>query len=197
MTTTTPGTSQTARLLALITKGDNAFKARDLAAVDAVHRPDMVAYITGRAEAVYGRKAHAAAMQQIPQVFRGIHVNAPYPIQSGGGNWITVVTTVTGTSTGQMTPPDGTVIPRQARRSTSSSARPPSGTATSSSSSPRSGTPPCNAGRAASPSSDGPRPARGGPEAASRPAGPHQASGDRSGASSLARPDEGHAARRR
>ncbi|HEX6522680.1 MAG TPA: hypothetical protein VF070_22130 [Streptosporangiaceae bacterium] len=40
-----------------------------------------------------------------------MHVNTPYPIQSGGGDWITVVTTVTGTSTGQMTLPDGTVIP--------------------------------------------------------------------------------------
>jgi hypothetical protein len=35
MTTTTPGTSRTARLLTLISKGDNAFNARDFAAVDA------------------------------------------------------------------------------------------------------------------------------------------------------------------
>jgi hypothetical protein len=56
MTTTTPATSRTARLLALMTKGDNAFNARDFAAVDAVHHPDMVAYITGLAEPVYGRR---------------------------------------------------------------------------------------------------------------------------------------------
>ena len=61
MTTTTEGTSRTARLLALMKKGDAAFNARDFAAVDEVHHPDMVAYIPGLAEPVYGREAHAAA----------------------------------------------------------------------------------------------------------------------------------------
>jgi Rrf2 family protein len=35
----------------------------------------------------------------------------PYPIQFGSGDWITVVTRATGTFTGAMTLPDGTVIP--------------------------------------------------------------------------------------
>ena len=35
----------------------------------------------------------------------------PYPIQFGTGDWITVVTNATGTFTGEMTLPDGTVIP--------------------------------------------------------------------------------------
>jgi hypothetical protein len=35
----------------------------------------------------------------------------PYPIQFGSGDWITVVTNSTGTFTGEMTLPDGTVIP--------------------------------------------------------------------------------------
>ena len=35
----------------------------------------------------------------------------PYPIQFGGDDWITVVTNVTGTFTGEMTLPDGKVIP--------------------------------------------------------------------------------------
>ena len=116
MTTTTPGTSRTA-LLALMTKGDNALNARDFAAVDAVRQPDIVAYITGLAEPIYGRKAHAAAMQQILQVFPDTHVNTLYPIQFAGGDWITVITTVTGTFTGQMTLPPGTVPPdRQGAR---------------------------------------------------------------------------------
>ena len=34
----------------------------------------------------------------------------PYPIQFGSGDWITVVTRSTGTFTGEMTLPDGTVI---------------------------------------------------------------------------------------
>jgi hypothetical protein len=39
-----------------------------------------------------------------------IHVHTPYPIQFGNGDWITVVTNVTGTFTGELVLPDGTVI---------------------------------------------------------------------------------------
>jgi hypothetical protein len=39
-----------------------------------------------------------------------MHVNAPYPIQFGNGDWITVVTHAAGTFTGQMALPDGKVI---------------------------------------------------------------------------------------
>ena len=51
-------------------------------------------------------------MQQILQLFPDTYVNTPYPIHFGG-DWITVITTVTGTMTGQMTLPDGTVTPVQ------------------------------------------------------------------------------------
>jgi hypothetical protein len=34
----------------------------------------------------------------------------PYPIQFGNGDWITVVTNVTGTFTGELVLPDGAVI---------------------------------------------------------------------------------------
>jgi hypothetical protein len=61
---TTTDTSRTTRLLALMKKGDDAFNARDFAAVDEVHHPNMIAYIPGLAEPVYGKEAHAAAMQQ-------------------------------------------------------------------------------------------------------------------------------------
>jgi SnoaL-like polyketide cyclase len=112
MTTTTGTTSRTAHLLALMKKGDDAFNARDFGAVDEVHHPDMIAYITGLAEPVYGKEAHAAAMQQLLRIFPDIHVYSdPYPIQFGSGDWITVVTNATGTFTGQMTLPDGTAIP--------------------------------------------------------------------------------------
>jgi ketosteroid isomerase-like protein len=134
MPTTIDDTSRTAHLLALMKKGDDALNARDFAAVDAVHHPDMVAYITGLAEPVYGREAHAAAMQQLLRMFPDMHVYSdPYPIQFGSGDWITVVTRATGTFTGEMTLPDGKVIASTGKRSTSSSGRPPSGTATSSS----------------------------------------------------------------
>src|SRR5882757_8135247 len=111
MATTTPTTSRTERLLALMAKGDDAFNARDFEAVDAVHHPDMIAFITGLAEPVYGREAHAAAMQQFLRSFPDMHVNTPYPIQFGSGDWITVVTHATGTFTGEITLPDGNVIP--------------------------------------------------------------------------------------
>jgi SnoaL-like protein len=57
--------NRTAHLLALMKKGDGAFNARDFAAVDATHHPDMVANITGNAQPIYGRAAHAAAMEQM------------------------------------------------------------------------------------------------------------------------------------
>jgi SnoaL-like polyketide cyclase len=94
-----------------MTKGDEAFNARDLEAVDAVHHPEMIAFITGLAEPVYGREAHSAAMQQFLRSFPDMHVDTPYPIQFGLGDWITVVTNTTGTFTGELALPDGDVIP--------------------------------------------------------------------------------------
>jgi SnoaL-like polyketide cyclase len=111
MAATNDGTSRTARLLALMKKGDDAFNARDFAAVDEVHHPEMIAYITGLAEPVYGREAHATAMRQMLRVFPDMHVHLPYTVQFGDGDWITVVTRATGTFTGQMARPDGSVIP--------------------------------------------------------------------------------------
>src|SRR6266516_2068020 len=109
---TTTGTSRTAHLLALMKNGDDAFNARDFAAVDQVHHPDMIAYITFLAEPVYGKAAHAAAMQQLLRIFPDIHVYSdPCPIQFGSGDWINVITNLTGTFTGAMTLPDGTGIP--------------------------------------------------------------------------------------
>ena len=46
------------------------------------------------------------------RIFPDMHVYSDsYPIQFGSGDWITVVTNSTGTFTGEMTLPDGTVIP--------------------------------------------------------------------------------------
>jgi SnoaL-like polyketide cyclase len=108
MATTTD--TRTAHLLELMTRGDDAFNARDWEAVDAVHHPDMVAHITGLAEPIYGSEGHSAAMQKFLRSFPDMHVNTPYPIQFGSGEWITVVTNATGTFTGEMVLPDGNVI---------------------------------------------------------------------------------------
>ena len=110
MATTTNAKNRTGQLLELMTKGDDAFNARDWEAVDAVHHPEMIAFITGLAEPVYGREAHAAAMQQFLRSFPDMHVDTPYPIQFGSGDWITVITRANGTFTGEMTLPDGNVI---------------------------------------------------------------------------------------
>lgn len=91
-------------------KGDDAFNARDWETVDSVHHPDMIAYIPGSPEPIYGAEAHHAAMLQFLRSFPDMHVNTPYPIQFGSGDWITVITNATGTFTGEMTLPGGKVI---------------------------------------------------------------------------------------
>jgi len=71
----------------------------------------MIAHITGHAQPIYGRAAHAAAMQKMLRIFPDVHVHSdPYAIQFGSGDWITVVTRVTGTFNGEMVLPDGKVI---------------------------------------------------------------------------------------
>jgi hypothetical protein len=57
-------TSRTTHLLALMKKGDDAFNDRDFAVLDEIHHPDMVAYVTGNAEPIYGSAAHAAMVRQ-------------------------------------------------------------------------------------------------------------------------------------
>jgi long-subunit fatty acid transport protein len=111
MATTTHTTDRTGHLLALMRQGDDAFNSRDVAAMDAVHHPDMIAHVTGNAETLYGRSAHSEAMAQFFAIFPDVHVdNDPYPVQFGSGDWITVITRTTGTFTGQMVLPDGTAI---------------------------------------------------------------------------------------
>ena len=111
MSTATLNTSRTAHLLELMKKGDDAFNARDVAAMNATHHPDMIAHIMGSPDPILGREAHAAMIQQMFCIFNDVHVhNDPYPIQFGNGDWITVITRATGTFTGEMIMPDGKVI---------------------------------------------------------------------------------------
>jgi len=60
MASATHTDSRTEHLIELMTKGDDAFNARDWDAVDTVHHPHMVAYVTGLAEPIYGSEAHSA-----------------------------------------------------------------------------------------------------------------------------------------
>jgi hypothetical protein len=112
MTTTTRDTSRTAHLLALMKRGDDAFNARDFAAADQVHHPGMVAHVMGSLEPIVGRDALGATLDGMLRAFPDMHVhNDPYPIQFGAGDWTTVIGRVTGTFSGEMVLPDGTVIP--------------------------------------------------------------------------------------
>jgi hypothetical protein len=108
---TTADTARTAHLLELMKKGDDLFNARNWQELEDVHHPDVIAYMTGSADPIYGRQAHGAAMRQLVKMFPDVRVHTPYPIQFGADNWITVVTNVTGTFTGKMTQPDGGVVP--------------------------------------------------------------------------------------
>jgi len=63
MPTATPTARRTEHLLALMTKGDDLFNARDWGALEVVHHPDMIAHIPGSAEPIYGREAHGAAVR--------------------------------------------------------------------------------------------------------------------------------------
>lgn len=111
MATTTQNTNRTTHLLALMKKGDDAFNARDFEGMKAVHHPQMVAHVTGKAESIKGQPAHAAMIKEMFRIFPDVHVhNDPYPIQFGSGDWITVVTRTTGTFKGEMKLPDGKVI---------------------------------------------------------------------------------------
>ena len=93
MASTTHGTTRTAHLLELMKKGEDAFNSRDVAGMNAIHHPDMMAHVMGNAEPIHGRAAHAAVIEQMIDIFPDVHVNNdPYPIQFGTSDWITVVT---------------------------------------------------------------------------------------------------------
>jgi hypothetical protein len=49
MATTTYTANRTADLLALMRTGDDAFNSRDLAAMNAVHHPDVIVHMPGNA----------------------------------------------------------------------------------------------------------------------------------------------------
>jgi hypothetical protein len=104
-------TDRVSHNLKLMKEGDDAFNARDFAAMNAAHHPDMIAHVTGNAEPLHGREAHAAAMKGMFAIFPDVRVdNDPYPLQFGSGDWISVITRCTGTFTGEMALPDGNVI---------------------------------------------------------------------------------------
>lgn len=81
--------------------------------MNAAHHPEMIAHVMGGTEPIRGRDAHAATTAAMFRAFPDVRVhNDPYLIQFGDGEWITVVTKTTGTFSGEMELPDGSVFPR-------------------------------------------------------------------------------------
>jgi hypothetical protein len=62
--------------------------------------------------------------------FPDMHVHTSHPIRFESGDWITVVTEVTGTFTGELNLPDGKVRAPTGKHSSSSSGKRRNGTAT-------------------------------------------------------------------
>ena len=112
MTTPAESPDRAAHNLQLMKDGDSAFNRRDDAYFALAHHPDMVAYVMGSPEPVVGRDALGAALAAMLRAFPDMHVhNDPYPVQFGAGDWTTVIGKVTGTFSGELVLPDGTVIP--------------------------------------------------------------------------------------
>jgi len=112
MNTPTESSDRVAHNLRLMKEGDSAFNRHDEAYFKAAHHRDMVAHVMGSLEPVVGRDALGAALDAMARAFPDMHVhNDPYPIQFGAGDWTTVIGRVTGTFSGELVLPDGTVIP--------------------------------------------------------------------------------------
>jgi len=114
---TTPRTSeaestdQVARNLAVMKAADTAFNNRDIDAAMALHHPDVVVHVSGNPGPSLGA-AHRADFDAFLRAFPDAVIeNDPYPIQFGQGDWITAVTRIRGTFSGELVGPDGKVIP--------------------------------------------------------------------------------------
>lgn len=102
--------------LRLMKQADDAFNSRDLDAMDGPHHPEVLAYTTGAAEPTHSVPPHRAVIEYVIRAFPDVRVhNDPYPIQLGQGDWTTAISKMTGTFTGEMTGPDGKVVPPTGR----------------------------------------------------------------------------------
>lgn len=112
MTTQTEPSDRVAHNLRLMKEGDDGFNRRDQAHFVVAHHPDIVAHVMGSLEPVVGRDALGTALEWMRRAFPDMRVhNDPYPVQFGAGDQTTVIGKVSGTFSGEMVLPDGTVIP--------------------------------------------------------------------------------------
>lgn len=97
-------------------EADNAFNTQDFAAINAAHHPDMIAHVRANDEPIRGRDAHAAAMLGRFRAFPD-STSTTLPARSNFADALgDVVTRETGTFSGELVLPDGTVIPGRESR---------------------------------------------------------------------------------
>jgi predicted ester cyclase len=91
---------------------DEAWNARDWDTFDAYHDQDeVVVYWPGREDApTRGGHDHRAESVRFAQAFPDNRVKHPYDVLFGDGDYTAFVTSFTGTFTGPLELPDGTVI---------------------------------------------------------------------------------------
>ena len=112
MTTPDESSDRVTHNLRLMKEGDDGFNRRDKAHFAAVHHHGMIAYVMGSLESVAGRDALGAALDGMLRAFPDMHVhNDPYDVQFGAGDWTTMIGKVTGTFSGEIVLPDGSVLP--------------------------------------------------------------------------------------
>ncbi|PUB27658.1 SnoaL-like polyketide cyclase [Promicromonospora sp. AC04] len=110
---TTPDNDRVAHNLQLMKEADDAFNARDYAGfLDHLHTQDVVVYQPNLAQPTHALEDHRAEVEWLVRAFPDLHVhNDLYELQFGQGDWTLALGRMTGTFTGEMTAPDGTVVP--------------------------------------------------------------------------------------
>ena len=104
-------TEDVAHKLRLMKRGDDGFSARDWDDfLGTMQSEDVVVHQIG-APVTRGRDAHRKDMEMWIGAFPDMRVhNDPYDIQFGQGDWTVAMGRLSGTFTGQLNLPDGTVV---------------------------------------------------------------------------------------
>jgi hypothetical protein len=90
---------------------DEAWNARDWSTFDAYHdHDDVVVYWPGRSMPSFGGPDHRAESERFWRAFPDNKVKHPYDILFGEGGYTCFVTRFTGTFSGPLELPDGTVV---------------------------------------------------------------------------------------
>ena len=94
---------------------DDAWNAQNAEEIARYHKPDVVVYWPGKPP-THGMGNHETEAREFFKTFPDQHLdNRPYKVLFGSGDWTCSIARFTGTMTGPMQGPDGTVIPPTGR----------------------------------------------------------------------------------